>query len=88
MNSHSCLLIIFRAEHEFKELMEKKRIIENDKAKIEAVIAELEEKKNEALKTTWQKVNKDFGSIFSTLLPGTSGKALNGTTTTTFGSVL
>jgi structural maintenance of chromosome 2 len=37
--------------------MEKKRIIENDKAKIEAVIQELDEKKNEALKTTWQKVN-------------------------------
>lgn len=38
--------------------MEKKRIIENDKAKIEAVISELDEKKNEALNTTWQKVNK------------------------------
>lgn len=24
--------------------------------------------------TTWLKVNRDFGSIFSTLLPGTSAK--------------
>jgi structural maintenance of chromosome 2 len=47
-----------RAEQEYQELMEKKKIIENDKAKIEAVIRELEEKKNEALNTTWQKVNK------------------------------
>jgi len=31
-------------------------------------------KKTEALNTTWQKVNKDFGSIFSTLLPGTKAK--------------
>lgn len=31
-------------------------------------------KKNEALQTTWVKVNRDFGSIFSTLLPGTSAK--------------
>jgi structural maintenance of chromosome 2 len=38
--------------------MEKKRIIENDKEKIETVIRELDDKKNEALKTTWQKVNQ------------------------------
>lgn len=52
------LRTIFRAEQEYQELVEKKRIIENDKAKIEAVIRELDEKKNEALNTTWQKVNK------------------------------
>ena len=38
------------------------------------VIAELDEKKREALHKTWLKVNQDFGSIFSTLLPGTSAK--------------
>jgi len=38
------------------------------------VMAELEEKKNEALRTTWAKVNKDFGSIFATLLPGVHAK--------------
>jgi len=63
-----------RAEQEYQDLKEKKSIIEKDKAKIEAVISELEEKKNEALNKTWQKVNVDFGSIFSTLLPGTSAK--------------
>lgn len=63
-----------KAEQEYKELMLKKSIIENDKSKIEAVIAELDEKKNEALSTTWQKVNRDFGSIFGTLLPGTKAK--------------
>ena len=46
----------------------------NDKAKIEAVINELDVKKLQALQTTWVKVNRDFGSIFSTLLPGTSAK--------------
>jgi len=39
-----------------------------------SVIEELDVKKNEALQTTWVKVNRDFGSIFSTLLPGTSAK--------------
>lgn len=93
--------------------MKKKRIVENDKATIEAVIKELDEKKNEALRKAWQQINKvrfisgfctpsylfevkplsyvidiymlqhyrqlqlyfqDFGSIFSTLLPGTQAK--------------
>ena len=63
-----------KAEAEYKELTEKRRIVLNDKSKIEAVITELDEKKKEALVATWQQVNKDFGSIFSTLLPGTSAK--------------
>lgn len=46
----------------------------NDKAKIEAVIEELDVKKAQALQTTWVKVNRDFGSIFSMLLPGTTAK--------------
>lgn len=37
--------------------MKKKSIVENDKAKIEQVIAELDEKKNEALKKAFEKVN-------------------------------
>ena len=63
-----------QAEQEYQDLKRKKRIIENDKAKIEKVITELDERKNEALNKTWAKVNEDFGDIFSTLLPGTSAK--------------
>lgn len=37
--------------------MKKKSIVENDKAKIEQVIAELDEKKNEALKKAFERVN-------------------------------
>ena len=66
--------MIETAEKEYQDLKKKRAIIEDDKIKIEKVISELEEKKNEALKKTWKKVNKDFGSIFSTLLPGTSAK--------------
>ncbi|KAK6936304.1 hypothetical protein RJ641_033334, partial [Dillenia turbinata] len=62
------------AEAEYNALISKKSIIENDKSKIKKVIEELDEKKKETLKVTWVKVNKDFGSIFSTLLPGTSAK--------------
>jgi structural maintenance of chromosome 2 len=63
-----------KAEAEFKALQEKRRIVLNDRHKIEAVINELDEKKREALEVTWNKVNADFGSIFSTLLPSTSAK--------------
>ncbi|TXG70675.1 hypothetical protein EZV62_005610 [Acer yangbiense] len=62
-----------KAEDEYNDLMSKKSIIENDKSKIKKVIEELDEKK-ETIKVTWFKVNKDFGSIFSTLLPGTMAK--------------
>ncbi|KAL3834639.1 hypothetical protein ACJIZ3_009375 [Penstemon smallii] len=63
-----------KAEDEYNDLISKKNIIENDKSKIKMVIHELDEKKKETLKVTWAKVNKDFGSIFSTLLPGTMAK--------------
>ncbi|CAH3192698.1 unnamed protein product, partial [Porites evermanni] len=63
-----------KAEEKYNDLMKKKRIVLNDKEKIASVIRELDEKKNEALRNAWKKVNKDFGSIFSTLLPGTTAK--------------
>nr|CCA19500.1 ATSMC2 transporter putative [Albugo laibachii Nc14] len=66
--------MIEKAEQEYQSLMTKREIIEKDKEKITFVIEELDTKKDEALKTTWRKVNKDFGSIFSTLLPGTTAK--------------
>ncbi|XP_051939428.1 structural maintenance of chromosomes protein 2 [Hippocampus zosterae] len=62
------------AEERYNDLMKKKRIVENDKAKILQTIEELDQKKNVALNVAWQKVNKDFGSIFSSLLPGASAK--------------
>ena len=38
--------------------MKKRKIVLNDKIKIAAVIAELDQKKNEALKKAWEQVNK------------------------------
>mmetsp|Transcript_33990 Transcript_33990/g.79502 ORF Transcript_33990/g.79502 Transcript_33990/m.79502 type:complete len:1210 (-) Transcript_33990:177-3806(-) len=63
-----------KAEQEYKDLLEKRDIILNDKKKIEEVIVDLDHKKTETLRRTWQKVNKDFDSIFSTLLPHTNAK--------------
>jgi structural maintenance of chromosome 2 len=63
-----------KAEQEYKDLLQKRDIILNDKCKIEHVIRDLDEKKGETLRRTWAKVNRDFDSIFSTLLPNTNAK--------------
>ncbi|NXI35787.1 SMC2 protein, partial [Galbula dea] len=62
--------MLSETEERFNDLMKKQRIVENDKLKILATIEELDQKKTEALRIAWKKVNEDFGSIFSTLLPG------------------
>lgn len=63
-----------QAEKDYIDLFDKRRIVEGDKEKIQKVIHELDEKKNEVLEGTWKSVTKDFGKIFSTLLPGTTAK--------------
>merc|ERR1719162_1650178 len=63
-----------KAEQEYKDLLEKREIIMNDKKKIETVIKDLDKKKIETLRKTWSKVNKDFDAIFGTLLPFTNAK--------------
>ncbi|EPQ29965.1 uncharacterized protein PFL1_02637 [Pseudozyma flocculosa PF-1] len=45
-----------------------------DKSKIEQTIEELDRYKKDALQTTWEKVNADFGDIFAELLPGNYSK--------------
>lgn len=59
---------------DYNSFMAKKEIVEKDKEKIEQVIAGLDKQKMVAVDKTWKKVNKDFGNIFSDLLPGTSAK--------------
>lgn len=66
--------MIEHAEAEYEDLTRKRQVILNDKSKIESVIEELDVKKAQALEKTWKQVNRDFGSIFSMLLPGTMAK--------------
>ncbi|GFQ76740.1 structural maintenance of chromosomes protein 2 [Trichonephila clavata] len=61
-------------EEQYDNLLRKKGIVYNDKVVIENVIKELDQKKKTALKDACKQVNKDFGSIFRTLLPGTDAK--------------
>ncbi|GBG33111.1 Structural maintenance of chromosomes protein 2-2 [Hondaea fermentalgiana] len=66
--------MIDKAEQEYEDLNRKRTIIEKDRKTIERVIKDLDTKAEQALQTSWEKVNADFGSIFSTLLPGTQAK--------------
>jgi len=66
--------MIEKAESEYTELLRKRKVIESDKKKIQSVIEELDVKKKTELEHTWVKVNRDFGSIFATLLPGAASK--------------
>ncbi|KAL3152149.1 Structural maintenance of chromosomes protein 2-2 [Trebouxia sp. C0010 RCD-2024] len=68
------LTMFEKADAEYAELSGKKQILHMDKDKIQKVIGELDEKKREALHASWVKVNQDFGSVFSSLLPGTMAK--------------
>ena len=68
------LMMLEKAEEEYTDLKTKKEIVEADKEKLEAVITELAQKKIETLQKTWTKVNGDFGSIFSMLLPNAYAK--------------
>lgn len=58
IGAHFCLAL------QYNDLMKKKRIVENDKAKILQTIEELDQKKNEALNLAWQKVDSLFTHLF------------------------
>ncbi|CAM4884798.1 unnamed protein product [Rotaria socialis] len=64
----------------YKQLLTKQKKVLKDKANIERVVAEWDKKKQEALRIAWQRVNKSFGEIFSTLLHNANAKltSLNG----------
>lgn len=61
-------------EEQHQDLLKKKKILEGDKRKILESIKKLDEKKRATLYEAWEKVNQDFGSIFSMLLPGANAK--------------
>ena len=60
-----------KKEASLKQMM---KTVVKDKRKIEETINSLDEYKKEALRKTWEKVNKDFGQIFNDLLPGSFAK--------------
>eukprot|EP00775_Hariotina_reticulata_P003904 gene3904-4158_t len=67
-------LMYRRNKEEVEGLQAKRKQVEDDRAQINAVINQLDEKKRLALEETWKQVDGDFNAIFSTLLPGTAAR--------------
>lgn len=55
---------------QYQEVLRKKLVVEQDRKKLVEVMGELDEKKRRTLVAACEQVNRDFASIFSTLLPG------------------
>ena len=64
------MMLLQREEEQYNEVTTRKQIVLEDKAKIQRIIVDLDEKKKQEVKKAWEAVSKNFGSIFSTLLAG------------------
>nr|XP_029731204.1 structural maintenance of chromosomes protein 2-like [Aedes albopictus] len=72
--NQKAMVLLEREEEQYKEVMRRKQVVEDDKKKIQKIITDLDEEKKKQLKVAWTEVNENFGSIFSTLLPGTQAQ--------------
>lgn len=68
------MALLQREEEQYDGIMKRKKIVEEDKNKIKKIILELDEKKRETVKKAWLEIDKYFGQIFSSLLPGAEAK--------------
>ncbi|XP_056633840.1 structural maintenance of chromosomes protein 2 [Diorhabda sublineata] len=61
-------------EKQYNDCRKKERIVEQDKKKILDTLKDMDKQKENSLKLAYEQVSKDFGSIFSTLLPGANAR--------------
>ena len=66
--------MLAKKEEEYDELNKKRTIVLRDKSMLESTIEDLEKVKLEILGQAFEHINKDFGNIFKTLLPGAFAK--------------
>ncbi|XP_017778380.1 PREDICTED: structural maintenance of chromosomes protein 2 [Nicrophorus vespilloides] len=59
-------------EKRYTTLMKKYKIVKQDRASLLQILEDLDKKKEEAIQLAYTQVKKDFGSIFGSLLPGSS----------------
>ncbi|XP_052862774.1 structural maintenance of chromosomes protein 2 [Anopheles cruzii] len=72
--NQKAMVLLEREEEQYAEVMRRKKVVEDDKKKIQEIITDLDEKKKKSLKVAWSQVDANFGSIFSSLLPGVQAK--------------
>ncbi len=66
--------MLAKKEEEYEELNKKRLIVLNDRSTLESTIEDLEKIKTQVLIKAFVSINKDFGNIFKTLLPGAFSK--------------
>lgn len=64
------MMLLEREEEQLQDVRNRKDIVESDRKKIKGILKGLDAEKMEQLRQAWQEVDKNFGSIFSVLLPG------------------
>lgn len=64
------MVLLEREEEKLKEVHSRKLIVENDRKKIKSILKGLDDEKTEQVRVAWKEVDKNFGSIFTVLLPG------------------
>lgn len=68
------MTLLEREEENYQDTLRRKRIVEEDKEKIENIIYKMDEKKRDEVEKAWCSVNENFSSIFSTLLQGAQAR--------------
>lgn len=72
--NHQAMMLLDKEEEHYKTLMERYNKVKDDKKKLQNIIKDLDEKKKQTIKKTWGEVNKNFGDIFSSLLPNSQAE--------------
>ena len=72
--NQEAMVLLEKEEEHYKKINDRRTKIEADRKKIFDSIKDMDSKKVKDLKKAWEEVNTNFGSIFSTLLPGTQAK--------------
>lgn len=68
------MALLQKEEQLYEDLKKRKAIVLEDKKKILKIIVDMDKKKETEVKNAWQKVNNNFSSIFSALLPGAEAR--------------
>lgn len=68
------MMLLDREEEQYQETLRRKKIVEQDKQKIQHIICKMDEKKKEKVEKAWKVVDENFSSIFSTLLQGAQAR--------------
>lgn len=72
--NQEAMVLLAREEEHYDKIIERRGKVQNDRKKIFDSIKSMDTKKVEDLQKAWEEVDANFGSIFSTLLPGTQAK--------------